>query len=143
MRLSVLLLSNQSLSLFSKSICRQPLDHRNAPTPEVRARRFDFLIRYLIVSMRNPNWWPTSFERPSGTVQIVPDDWTLYDNTGRPVARIYGYLFGPNAGRWFWTVLNAGAGYAATAAEAREICEAMIPPGAHAPELCADEVDAE
>ncbi len=54
----------------------------------------------------------------------------------RPLARIYGYLFGPNAGCWFWTVLNAGAGYAPTAAKAREICEAMIPLGARERELC-------
>ncbi len=76
--------------------------------------------------MKHPNWRPTSFERPNGTAQLVADDWTFLDDAGRPLARIYGYLFDPNRGR-FWTVLNAGAGYAATAAEAREISEAMIP----------------
>ncbi len=86
--------------------------------------------------MKHPNWRPTSFERPNGTVQLIPDDWTFFDDTGRPLARIYGYLFGPNAVRWFWTVPNAGAGYAPTAAEAREICEAMIPLGASERELC-------
>ncbi len=84
--------------------------------------------------MRHPNWRPTSFERPNGSAHVAPDDWTLYDDAGRPLARIYRYLYGPNAGRWLWIVLNApkhtpfnaGTGYAATGLEALEICEDRV-----------------
>jgi hypothetical protein len=89
----------------------------------------------------------TSFKRPDGAAGAAKDDWTLSDDAGRALARICRYLYGANAGRWFWTVLiapdgtpfNAGSGFAATEAEARKICEAMIPPGAQERGSCCDE----
>lgn len=61
----------------------------------------------------------------------------MLDAAGMPLARIYRYAFGPQAGRWSWFVLvapdgspcNGGTGTAATGREAREACEALIPPG--------------
>ncbi len=80
--------------------------------------------------MRNPNWLPTSFKHPDGTSHVAPDDWTLYDDAGQPLARIYRYLYGPNAGRWLWIVLSdrPGTGYAVTCSEALEMCEGMVRP---------------
>jgi hypothetical protein len=81
------------------------------------------------------DWRPTSFRRPDGTVETAQDDWTLFDLAGRPVARVYRFAFGPNAGRWAWFVLitvngtpfNGGTGTAGTCWEAREECEARVP----------------
>jgi hypothetical protein len=81
------------------------------------------------------DWRPTSFRRLNGASEIAPNDWTLFDGAGKPVARIYRYAFGPNAGRWSWFVLvapdgtpcNGGTGSAATASEARDACQARIP----------------
>jgi hypothetical protein len=83
------------------------------------------------------NWHRTSFRRLDETVETAPDDWTLFDDNGRPIARIYHYSFGPNAGRWAWFILVApdgapfkgGTGVAETGTEAREICERLLPPG--------------
>ncbi len=82
-------------------------------------------------------WRRTSFRRLDGSIEFAPDDWRLVDGAGRPLARIYRYLYDPNAGRWSWFVLvspdgapfNGGTGTAATGREAREACEALIPPG--------------
>lgn len=54
--------------------------------------------------MTNRNWRPTSFRRLYGSVEFALDDWTLLDEVGRPLARIYRYLYGPNAGCWKWFV---------------------------------------
>lgn len=83
------------------------------------------------------NWRRTSFKRLDGSVEAAPDDWTLCDAEGRPLARIYHYAFGPQAGRWSWFVLvapdgipaNGGTGTAATGREAREMCERLVPDG--------------
>jgi hypothetical protein len=83
------------------------------------------------------NWRSTSFKRLDGSIEVVPDDWSLLDEDGRPLARIYRYLYGPQAGRWSWFVLvapdgtprNGATGTAATGKEAREAVEKLIPPG--------------
>ncbi len=84
------------------------------------------------------NWRRTSFRRSDGSIEVTPDDWTLFDDNGCPLARIYHFRFGPNAGRWAWFVLvapdgappfNGGTGVAQTGREAREICERLVPPG--------------
>jgi hypothetical protein len=82
-------------------------------------------------------WRRTSFRRLDGSVDIAPDDWTLEDAAGQPLARIYRYLYGPQAGRWAWFVqvdregrpYNGGTGVAATGTEARQACEALVPEG--------------
>ncbi len=82
------------------------------------------------------NWRRTAFRRLDGSMEFAADDWTLYDASGNPLARIYRYLYGPIAGRWSWFVMvapdgtpfNGGTGTAATGREAREACEALIPP---------------
>jgi hypothetical protein len=84
------------------------------------------------------NWRRTSFKRLDGSIDVAPDDWTLFDDNGRPLARIYHYSFGPNAGRWSGFILvarrmarlpTAGAGIAETGTGAREICERVLPLG--------------
>jgi hypothetical protein len=80
-------------------------------------------------------WRRTSFRRLDGAVDIAPDDWTLEDDAGQPLGRIYLYRFGPQAGRWAWFVqvdaegrpVNGGTGMAATGREAREAVEALVP----------------
>ena len=87
--------------------------------------------------MTKRNWRRTSFRRLDGSIDFAPDDWSLLDDAGRSVARIYRYLYGPHAGRWSWFVLvapdgapyNGGTGTATTGREAREACEARIPIG--------------
>jgi hypothetical protein len=82
-------------------------------------------------------WRRTSFRRLDGTVDIAPDDWTLEDDAGQPLGRIYLYRFGPQAGRWSWFVqvdaegrpFNGGTGTAATGKEAREAVERLVPVG--------------
>jgi hypothetical protein len=77
----------------------------------------------------------TALKRRDGSVEFSPDDRTLLDGKGRALARIYRYLYGPNAGRWSWFVLvgpdgipsNGGTGTAVTGGEAREACEALVP----------------
>ncbi|MEK4034538.1 hypothetical protein WOC76_11140 [Methylocystis sp. IM3] len=83
------------------------------------------------------NWRRTSFRLLGGTVETAPDDWTLCDEDGRPLARIHHYLYGPQAGAWSWfvqvapdgTPFNGGTGVAVTGREAREACEALVPIG--------------
>ena len=67
--------------------------------------------------------------------EIAPDDWTLLDPFGEPLARLYKVFGGPQDGRWYWTVLfmpdgsvgKGGTGFTATGREAREACEARLP----------------
>jgi hypothetical protein len=75
-------------------------------------------------------WQRTSFRRPDGSVEFSKDDLTLYDASRQPIARIYRYAFGPNAGRWCWLVLGlsesltmGGTGVVASEEEARKVCE--------------------
>jgi hypothetical protein len=83
------------------------------------------------------NWRRTSFRRLDGSIDVAEDDWSLRDDAGQPLARIYVYKFGPNAGRWAWfvqvapdgTPLNGGTGVAATGTKAREECERRVPEG--------------
>jgi hypothetical protein len=87
--------------------------------------------------MTKRNWRRTSFRRLDGSVEFAPDDWTLCDDVGQPLARIYHYAYGPQAGRWSWFVLvrpdgtpvNGGTGTAPTGREAREACELRVPIG--------------
>ena len=48
------------------------------------------------------NWRRTRLTRADGSQ--VPDDWTLEDETGQPLGRIYVETGGPQGGRWFWAV---------------------------------------
>jgi hypothetical protein len=81
------------------------------------------------------NWRRTAFNRLDGSVEAAPEDWSLLDDAGQPLARIYRYAFVPNAGRWSWFVLvapdgtpaNGGTGSAATGTEAREAVERLVP----------------
>jgi hypothetical protein len=128
--------------------------HFSAPTVDVTAGRLAFLPcssgagrtkcdldalpapRYRL-DMAKRNWRRTSFRRVDGSIDVMSDDWSLLDDAGRPLARIYLQTAGPLSGRWAWFVLvapngtpfNGGSGEAATGTEAREICEAMVPPG--------------
>ena len=85
--------------------------------------------------MTSNSWRRTAFESISGNVEIAPDDWTLLDPSGEPLARLYKVFGGPQDGRWYWTVLfrpdgsvgNGGNGFTATGRDAREACEARIP----------------
>jgi hypothetical protein len=80
-------------------------------------------------------WRRTSFRRLDGSIDVSPDDWCLEDANGQPLARIYRYAYGPNAGRWAWFVqvdaqgrpYNGGTGIAETGREAREAFEALVP----------------
>lgn len=80
-------------------------------------------------------WRRTSFRRLDGSTDISPDDWCLEDDAGQPLARIYLFRYGPNAGRWAWFVqvdasgrpFNGGTGVADSGREAREAVEALIP----------------
>jgi hypothetical protein len=85
--------------------------------------------------MTRDRWRRTAFEDRGGNVEIAPDDWTLLDPSGEPLARLYKVMGGPQDGRWYWTVLfmpdgsvgNGGTAFTATGQEAREACEARIP----------------
>ena len=86
-------------------------------------------------NMTRNSWRRTAFTSISGDVEIAPDDWTLLDPSGEPLARLYKVFGGPQDGRWYWTVLfmpdgsvgNGGTGFTATGREAREACEARLP----------------
>ena len=54
---------------------------------------------------KHRRWRRTSFRRLDGRVEFSPDDWTLADPAGQPLARIYRTTGGPQAGRWAWFVL--------------------------------------
>ena len=85
--------------------------------------------------MTRNSWRRTAFESISGDVEIAPDDWTLLDPFGEPLARLYKVFGGPQNGQWYWTVLfmpdgsvgKGGTGFTATGREAREACEARLP----------------
>lgn len=80
-------------------------------------------------------WRRTTFTSAGGHVEIAPDDWSLLDSSGEPLARLYKVFGGPQDGRWYWTVLfqrdgsvgSGGNGFAATGREAREACESRVP----------------
>lgn len=78
---------------------------------------------------------PHGLDGPNGAP--VPDDWSLLDDGGHPLARIYRRQGGPQGGCWQWfvqvttggTPFNGGTGTAATGGEAREACERLVPDG--------------
>ena len=80
------------------------------------------------------NWRQTYFKRLDGAVEMAADNWTLVDDEDQSLARIFRFSFGPNTGRWAWTVLgttkgspsNCATGYADTELDAREECERRI-----------------
>jgi hypothetical protein len=80
-------------------------------------------------------WRRTRLTQADGS--LIPDDWTLEDDTGQPLGRIFFETGGPQGGRWFWAVLvaqdgtpfNGGTGHAATGREAREAVEARVSEG--------------
>jgi len=79
-------------------------------------------------------WRPTLSLQLNGLIDVTLDDWTLEDSAGRPLARIYRFLDGPNAGRWAWFIevdlqglpFDGDTGTAATGTEARDACEALV-----------------
>jgi hypothetical protein len=85
--------------------------------------------------MTRNGWCRTAFTSINGNVEIAPDDWTLLNPSGEPLARLYKVMGGPQDGRWYWTVLfmadgsvgKGGTGFTATGREAREACETRIP----------------
>ena len=106
----------------------------------MRQPNFGFCNGNETRNSRDPNmtrnsWRRTAFASISGDIEIAPDDWTLLDPSGEPLARLYKVMGGPQDGRWYWTVLfrpdgsvgNGGNGFTATGREAREACEARIP----------------
>jgi len=58
---------------------------------------------------------------------LAPDDWTLLDASGEPLARLYIVSGGPQDGRGYWSVLFRRDGFAVTGREAREACEGRMP----------------
>jgi hypothetical protein len=85
--------------------------------------------------MTRNSWRRTAFTSINGNVEIAPDDWTLLDPSGEPLARLYKVFGGPQDGQWYWSVLfmpdgsvgNGGNGFTPTGREAREACEARLP----------------
>jgi len=77
-------------------------------------------------------WRRTGLTRADG--QLALDDWSLVDDNGRALARIYKTAGGPRDSQWFWSVLvdaegrpfNGGTGYEPTGAEAKAACEARL-----------------
>lgn len=77
-------------------------------------------------------WRRTALTRADGSP--VPDDWSLIDEQLGGIARIYRVNGGPGDGTWFWAVQvdaqgrpwNAGTGYCATGAEAKQAVEAIV-----------------
>ena len=55
--------------------------------------------------MPSGRWRRTPFTDTAGTVEIAPDDWTLLDPSGEPLARLYKVFGGPQDGQWYWTVM--------------------------------------
>jgi hypothetical protein len=56
-------------------------------------------------NMTRNTWRRTAFTSINGDVEIAPDDWTLLDPSGEPLARLYKVFGGPQDGQWYWTVL--------------------------------------
>jgi hypothetical protein len=56
-------------------------------------------------NMTRNSWRRTAFTSINGNVEIAPDDWTLLDPSGEPLARLYKVFGGPQDGQWYWTVL--------------------------------------
>jgi hypothetical protein len=54
--------------------------------------------------MTRNSWRRTVFESISGDVEIAPDDWTLLNPSGEPLARLCKVFGGPQNGgkRWNW-----------------------------------------
>jgi hypothetical protein len=50
--------------------------------------------------MTRNSWRRTAFASSGGDVEIAPDDWTLFDSSGEPLARLYKVMGGPQDGRW-------------------------------------------
>ena len=86
-------------------------------------------------NMTRNSWRRTAFESISGDVEIAPDDWTLLDPSGEPLARLYKVMGGPQDGRWYWTVLfmpdgsvgNGGAGFVDGRQFMRSWRESLLP----------------
>ena len=66
--------------------------------------------------------WRRSYPDPAAD---RPDDWSLHDDHGRSLARIYVYRHGPSAGKWFWAWQGypAASGVADDGAAAKAECE--------------------
>jgi hypothetical protein len=81
------------------------------------------------------NWRRTRLTRADGSP--ILDDWTLEDDTGQPLGRIYAETGGPQGGRWLWAVLvspdgthfNGGTRHSGSVREAREAVEARVAEG--------------
>jgi hypothetical protein len=71
-------------------------------------------------------WRRTAFEDASGSLEVAPNDWTLLDPSGEPLARLYKVFGGPQDGP-DGSVGSGGTGFVAAGRETREACEARIP----------------
>ncbi len=66
----------------------------------------------------------------------VPDDWSLVEERGQPVGRIYRMAGGPRDGGGFWSVMvdeqgrpwHGGTGSCPTGSEAKAAVEARVHP---------------
>ncbi len=80
------------------------------------------------------NWRCTALTGADGLP--VRDDWTLHDDAGGNLARIYKIVGGPQHGRWAWFVqvdpeghqFNGGTGSGETGREARDDSDRWRPP---------------
>ena len=59
--------------------------------------------------MTRNSWRRTAFASSGGDVEIAPDDWTLFDSSGEPLARLYKVMGGPQDGRRLWTASKRAA----------------------------------
>ncbi len=72
----------------------------------------------------------------------MADDWSLVDERGQPIGRIYRMTGGPKDGHWFWCVLidaegrpwNGGTGDCLTGREAKAAVEARVAPSGRLPD---------
>ncbi len=77
-------------------------------------------------------WRRTTLSGADGA--LVSDDWSLVDEHGQAVGRIYKMTGGPQDGHWFWTVLvdeqgrpwNGGTGSCLSGPEAKAAVEARL-----------------
>ncbi|MGO9238259.1 MAG: hypothetical protein ACLP4V_30760 [Methylocella sp.] len=86
---------------------RRSLD-RSAPVAHAVIARENERWTHVIGTLTRNRWRRTAFESISGNVEIAPDDWTLLDPSGEPLARLYKVFGGPQDGRWYWTVRSGG-----------------------------------